>query len=745
MKPSTISTSASTGRFIIIALLIVAGFQTFAHAQEIVLGHTQEIVLESDSDYDALREAKAYQARRTRESIVIDGRVDEPAWDLAPADDDFYQNDPVRGAPPRDRTVLRILYDDVNLYIGIVCYQAGPTIIAELRRDFAPFDGDLLAVSLDTFDDDRNGFIFQTNPGGAKRDQQIAGGVRSSDWNGIYDVASYSDPDGWTAEFAIPFKTLRFDEVREGQRWGMNIFRIIRYSNESVIWTPAPRPFGPADMFISGSLVGLEGVTQGRNLYVKPFALAEFKPDASDDRSDYGAGFDVKYGVTSELTLDLTVNTDFSQVEVDEQQINLTRFSLFFPEKRDFFLENAGLFDVGGVVGTPGGTAGRDVIPFFSRRIGLSDAGTPLPIRGGARLTGKVGGFDLGVMNIQVGEKDGVPSDNWSILRLRRDIMANSDVGGFFFNRDTGGSSYWNRTAGADMNLRFFQRRFNISGFALRTETPDQDDENFAGRFDTSYRDNFFTVRGGYLSVGEGFHNDFGFTRRKAIRQGDFFFAVTPRPNTSLIRDVSPQVQSIYVTDRTNRVITREHRVGFRVNFQDGANFGLDRNMRFERLDQAFPIRADVEIPAGDHSFDDWNATFRTSGGRRITVGGNLRTGDFWNGRRRQTGMNVSYRQSLYFNSAISWARNKVELAGGDFTTDLIGLRLNFAFSPRMFFENFFQYNTDRRTVSSNVRFRFIHHPLSDFYVVYTEIRGTGGNPALNRTLTIKLNNLFVF
>ncbi len=731
------------GRILITVLLIVTGVPTLASAQG--------IVLESAGDYDALRAAKAYEAERTSETIVIDGRIDEPAWDLALADDDFYQNDPVRGAPPDERTVLRILYDDANLYIGIVCYQAGPIIIAELRRDFVPFDGDLLAVSLDTFDDDRNAFIFQTNPGGAKRDQQIAGGVRSSDWNGIYHVVSHIDEGWWSTEFAIPFKTLRFDEVREGQRWGMNIFRIIRYSNESVIWTPAPRPFGPADIFIYGSLVGLEGVTQGRNLYVKPFALAEFKPDATDDRNNFDAGFDVKYGVTSELTLDLTVNTDFSQVEVDEQQINLTRFSLFFPEKRDFFLENAGLFDVGGVTGTPAGAARRDVIPFFSRRIGLSDRGSPLPIRGGARLTGKIGGFDLGVMNIQVGsegDRDSAsytPSDNWSIFRLRRDIMANSDVGGFFFNRDTGGSPYWNRTAGADMNLRFFQRRFNISGFALRTDTPDKQDENVAGRFNASYRDNFFTVRGGYLSVGEGFQNDFGFTRRKAIRQGDFFFGITPRPNTRLIRDVSPQVQSTYVTDRTNRVITKEHRAGFRVNFQDGANIGLDRNMRFERLDQPFPIRSDIEIPAGDHGFDDWNASFRTSGGRRVSVGGNLRIGDFWDGERRQTGANLSYRQSIYLNTAISWSRNKVELAGGDFTTDLIGLRLNFAFSPRMFFENFFQYNTDRRTVASNVRFRFIHHPLSDFYIVYTEIRGTGGNPLLDRALAIKVNNLFVF
>ena len=717
--------------------LIGAGFPTLSSAQGLGVGSVE--------DYDALRAAKVYEARRTSERIVIDGRVDEPAWEQVVADDDFYQNDPVRGAPPDDRTVLRILYDDVNLYVGIVCYQAGPPIIAELRRDFAPFDGDLLAVTLDTFDDDRNGFIFQTNPGGAKRDQQIAGGVRSSDWSGVYDVVSHIDEGWWSTEYAIPFKTLRFDEVREGQRWGLNIFRIIRYSNESVIWTPAPRPFGPADMFISGSLVGVEGVTQGRNLYVKPFVLAEFKPDAPDGRSDYDAGFDVKYGVTSELTLDLTVNTDFSQVEVDEQQINLTRFSLFFPEKRDFFLENAGLFDIGGAVGTPVGGARRGLIPFFTRRIGLSDAGSPLPIRGGVRLTGKVGGFDVGAMNIQVGEKDGIPSDNWTVLRLRRDIMANSDFGGFFFNRDTGGSRDWNRTAGADMNLRFFQRRFIISGFAIRADTPDNNEENLAGRFETSYRDNLFTARGAYLSVGAGFENDFGFTRRQAIRQGDFFFGVRPRPNTSLIRDLSPQVQSTYVTDRTNRVITREHRVGFRVNFQDGANIGLDRNMRFERLDQAFPIRSDIEIPAGDHSFDDWNATFRTSGGRRTTVGGNLRTGDFWDGSRRQTGLNLSYRQSIYFNTAVSWSRNKVELTGGDFTTDLVGLRLNFAFSPRMFFENFIQYNTDRGTVSSNVRFRFIHHPLSDFYVVYTEVRGTGGNPELDRRLTIKLNNLFAF
>ena len=435
--------------------------------------------------------------------------------------------------------------------------------------------------------------------------------------------------------------------------------------------------------------------------------------------------------------------------------MNLTRFSLFFPEQRDFFLENQGLFDVGGGGGGggPGGGAvigggGRDVIPFFSRRIGLSSSGAPLPIVAGARLTGRVAGFDVGLMNIQVDSEGETPSDNWSVLSFKRNILSNSDIGTFLFNRDQGGGTgYWNRSGGADVNLRFFQRRLIVAGFGMNTYTPADDKDNFAGQFQTSYRDDFYTFRGSFMTVEDGFHNDFGFIRREAIRKTNAFAGIRPRPNSGrgLIRELFPQIDTNLITDQQDRLLTRTHRAGISINFRDGDSFTINRNMRFERLEEEFSIRSGVNIPAGDYAFNDWNVSFSGSGRRKLTGNASLTHGDFWTGTQRQRRLGVRYRQSIHFTTQADWSRNRIELDEGSFTTDLIGFRLDFAFSPRMFLENFIQYNTDANTVSSNIRYRFLHHPLSDFFIVYNEQRGVSGNTELERALLIKLTNLFSF
>ena len=701
------------------------------------------------TNFEVVRAEKVYHAVRTSDEIRIDGVIDETGWEAADWVGDFYQDDPVRGAPATEDTRFRILYDDDNVYIAFILEQAGPTIVSEMKRDFAARNGDVIALLIDTFDDDRNGFAFQTNPSGAKRDHQIAAGVRSPDWNGVYDVATSIEDFGWTAEFAIPFRTLRFDDTKPVQRWGLNILRVIRYSNERLLWVPGPRPFGFWDIFLGGAIDGIEGVKPGRNLYVKPFAVSSFRPDDEAGRSQTDVGLDLKYGVTADLTLDLTVNTDFSQVEVDTQQVNLTRFNLFFPEKREFFLENAGLFDVGGNTGTflgaGGGARSRDLVPFFSRRIGLSDSGQPLPIRAGARLTGKLGGFDVGAMNIQVGREGETPADNWNILRLRREILTNSDVGTFLFNRQTLDTGDWNRSTGADANFRFLGQRLTFSGFGMKTYTPGDDTGNFAGRVGASFQDNLFTARTSFVTIEDGFHNDFGFTPRESIRKTDFLTGVRPRPSRGPIRQIFPQFESSYVTDQSNELLTREHRVGVSIDFHAGDTMSFNRNMRFERLKESFDIRSGIEVPVGDHSFNDWEARVQTSGGRRFAFTASAKRGDFWTGTLRQNRLGMNFRHGIHFSSQLTWSRNKVELVAGTFKTDLVALRANVAISPRVVFENFVQYNSESKTISSNFRFRFIHRPLSDFFVVYTELRGVGGNDRLIRSLTVKFTRLLSF
>ncbi len=391
-----------------------------------------------------------------------------------------------------------------HIYVSVVAYQEDPIIISELKREFAATDGDAIVLFFDTFNDDRNGFAFLTNAGSAIRDLQISGGVPNENWDGIYDVVSRIHDWGWSAEFAIPFKTLRFNEAAS-QTWGFNIQRITRHRNEWVQWSPAPRPFRIFEASVAGTLEGIEGVQQGRNLKIKPFIVgnAQGGSASSTDLDKVDAGLDLKLGVTSQLTLDVTVNTDFSQVEADDQQVNLTRFGLFFPEKREFFLENLGLFDVcgnaagggggggggggrggggrggGGRGGGGGGRGGnarcgadRDIVPFFSRRIGLSDGGDPLSIPGGGRLTGKAAGLDVGLLYMRVSGRQEIPSNHWMVGRLRKDVFANSQVGGFVFHRDADRADDWNRVVGADGSFNLFQQRLSLSGFVMRTQAP---------------------------------------------------------------------------------------------------------------------------------------------------------------------------------------------------------------------------------------------------------------------------------
>ncbi len=700
------------------------------------------------TNYEAVRRTRVYHIQRTASRIDIDGSIDEEAWKQAEMSDTFYQQDPKTGMPGTERTELRLLYDDDNIYISVVCHQEGPVLISELRRDYAPVDGDTIGVLLDTFDDDRNGFTFQMNPGNAQRDQQIAGSTRSQDWDGVYTTAAKIQAPGWTAEMAIPFKTLRFDPGTS-QRWGMNFYRIIRYKNEWVNWSPAPRPFRFFDVFLAGTLEGLEGIRQGRNLKIKPFTVANYRPDVSVSflrRKEASAGVDLKYGVTSELTLDLTINTDFSQVEADEQQVNLTRFSLFYPEKREFFLENAGIFQIGGqgITSTTTAGQGRDIIPFFSRKIGLTN-GEPVPIRGGARLSGRAAGFQIGVLNMQVGKQGSFTANNWFVGRVSKDILANSNIGGFIFNREALDSLDWNRSGGADATFRFLKRRLVLSGFAMKTYTPGHDEKNLAAEMQTIFSDNLWNVRASHVTIQDDYRNDFGFEPRKAIRKSQTGGGLTPRPKTGPIREISPNFESNYITDQTDRLLTRTHEVGADVMFHSGDMFSIDRVMNFERLTSKFQIRKEFSIAQGDYHFNAVNTQMNLSRFRPIYGTVSLKTGDFWTGTLRDSSILAGVKPNVHIRAELTWNRSNAKLVEGAFKTDLVRARLNLAFSARMFLENLLQYNRDAKTLTSNIRFRFMHHPLSDLFVVYNETRGVSSNMELNRAVSVKLTHLFGF
>jgi hypothetical protein len=677
--------------------------------------------------------------------IVIDGILDEREWTLAPAAADFTQKEPREGQPATEPTEVRLLYDDENLYIGVYCFDsAGPggLIVTDLRRDYAPNAGDHFSVVLDTFDDNRNAFVFSTNPGGAFREGQMGGDGKTAnfDWDAIWWVKSKITELGWQFEMAIPFKTLRFRD-NERQVWGVNFYRKIRRKNEDTYWSPIPRPYGVSRISLAGELEGISGMRQGRNLYIKPYLSTPVERREGDD-VDFvpEVGFDVKYGLTPGLTLDLTVNTDFAQVEADEQQINLTRFSLFFPEKREFFLENANIFQFGKQV--RGFRSSQDIIPFFSRRIGIEN-GQVVPILGGVRLSGTAGSYRLGFLSMQTDNFEETPSTNFSVARVRRDILLNSDIGAIFINKQVN-SEEFNRTYGVDTNLNFF-RYLNIASFLLKTDTSGIQGKDGTADLSVNWTDRLLNIKAEYLTIQDNFNPEVGFAPRTGIRKSTGEFTVRPRPGEAIpwIREFRPSVSVEYITDQENVLETRRSDQNISVSFEDSSNLWFTRRERFERLDEPFEIREGQEIAVGDYQFTEYSTSFSTNRSRMFSGGATLRTGDFFDGDKDSYQMNFNFHPGQ-LGAEVSWSYDDVNLPSGDFTTSLVTSRWRYSFNPSMFMNALIQYNSTIKEFSSNIRFNFIYKPLSDLFLVYNERRSTTGE-VVERAFIAKLTYVFDF
>jgi hypothetical protein len=515
-------------------------------------------------DYDTAHLQRRLPAVRAEGPITIDGVFEEPAWSRASVASGFVQNEPREGAPATYDTEVRVLYDDQALYFAVFARDDEPSriIVNDLKEDFATGNSDGFRIILDTFHDERNGYQFATNPAGAKWDAQMSneGRENNADWDGIWEVGARIGATGWYAEIRIPFRTLRFssDDV---QTWGVNFERKVRRLNEDSHWAPLPRIYDLERVSLAGRVEDLRSLRRGRNLRVKPYAAGSSNTiGAGSTTGDFDGGFDVKYGVTSGLVWDFTVNTDFSQVEADEQQINLTRFSLFFPEKRDFFLENSGIFQFGaGTTGFAAGTGGgggggggggrqtADLRMFFSRRIGLSDAGEAIPIIAGTRLTGRQGAYSVGVLNVQQDAHAGEPGTNVTAIRVRRDVLANSDIGAILLAREPSGPQF-NRVGGVDANFRFGSY-LNVNGYAAKSFAPApivaRAGNEYASRAGLNYAGRVWQIQASYEGVGERFENELGFVPRRGV---DNYFAFAarrfrPRAVASVIREIRPHVQ----------------------------------------------------------------------------------------------------------------------------------------------------------------------------------------------------------
>ena len=712
---------------------------------------------------------------RISEPPKIDGLVTEALWQHLDVATDFIQQNPDEGELSTERTEIRVGFDDQNLYIGIICFDSEPEniVVTQNRRDAELDDTDSVQILLDTFNDDQNAFIFGTSPTGIEFDGQVSkagqtrgggggparaggggGGAQRGgaaafnlNWDGVWNVRSRITERGWESEIVIPFRTLRYHPG--ASVWGMNVVRNLRRRNELSYWSPISRAFELTQVSMAGSLSGLETRAQ-RNLKLLPYVLGGFSQDYNrvdnQTKVERDVGLDVKYSLTPSLTLDATVNTDFAQVEVDDEQVNLTRFDLFFPEKRSFFLENSGFFEFG----TP-----REVEIFFSRRIGLDDDRNPVPINVGARVSGKVGPYQIGLLNMQTRSVDGAaPANNYSVARFSRELPNRSSIGVIGVNRqattDFGNSRRYNRTFGADANIGIgeFGNWFN---YVAKTQTPgiNNSDHAYSSRFE--YDDSRHEFSLGYLEVGHNFNPEVGFVQRGGFKKPEYFYRYTHYLDGGPIRSIEPHfLGESWLTLGTNEKESGFEHYHIDSRWQNGGRLGVAFNRNFERLDVPFEVHPGVFIPIGRYQFNEMIANFQTDPSQPLFFGGNAASGDFYNGSIRTLRGSLGYRKGKNLTWTGSWVRNFIDLPMGDFDTDLVGLRFNWSLTPKSFFQTFSQYNSRTQQIGHNIRLGLLSTSSTGLFIVFNTANLTTDyldpheiqRRTLSRALFVKFNYL---
>jgi hypothetical protein len=725
-------------------------------------------------NYETARFERRLVAKRTLTPIAIDGVLSEADWKDAPVATGFIQNDPHEGEPATHDTEVRVLYDADNLYFGVLAHDAEPSriIVNDITRDFNTRSGDVFGLVLDTFHDERNGFMFETNPAGAMFDAQFVNEGRefNQNWDGVWYVKSRITEDGWETEMAIPFKTVRFQDL-DDQTWGLNFVRRTRRLNEDSYWAPLPRIYRFTRLSLAGTLEDLDGLQPRRDIKVTPYA----KADASDSalltelEGNFAAGVDAKLGIGTGLRLDLTVHTDFSEVEADVQQINLSRFSLFFPEKRDFFLENSGLFWFGtpqdqrlsqfqasfGTAGSSsnlrgGQSRGEDLIFFFSRRVGLSEAGLPIPVIGGARFTGRAGDYDIGLLNIQTGEAPELTGlaangDNFTVARVRRNVFENSDIGVIFIDRENMETDHYNRGYGFDANFKLTQT-VSLNGYVAKTASPNLSGDDLAGRAAWGYEGRLFEIRNAVSTLQDHFNPEVGFAPRLGVKRSSNFLGYHYRPSwwTGFLREINPHVEFEYFADQSNVVVSKYLNYHFAFELQNGGLFEWGLNTNVEQPQVDFPIYPGVVIPPGYYDFNEWFAFLFTDTSRTLSANFRIATGDFYSGDKQSASAGAVLKLGEKFSAQADWSYNDITLVEGAFRTHLLTTRFAYNFSTRMFLNGLVQYNSVAKEWNSNIRFNFIHHPLSDLFIVYNDLRDDLGLMK-NRALIVKYTQLLSF
>ncbi len=658
-------------------------------------------------------------------TVVVDGVLDEVVWQQAERGGGFRQRQPVELAPATEPTEVQVAFDTETLFVAVRAFDREPEriIAGEMGLDVGIFRDDGVVLLLDTFHDRRNAYFFETNANSSRTDGLVTDEGRdfNTDWDTIWTVRSRVGADGWTAEFAIPLSSLRFDPDRDV--WGFQVRRSIKRKEELTFWAPLGLDADLFRMSQAGTLTGLSGLQRSRSLRVKPFLVGTTASssggDAFGDGDELDAGLDVKWGITNGLTLDATINTDFAETEVDEVQTNLTRFPLFFPEKREFFLENAGIFQFG-----PG--LGPFLRPFFSRRIGIAEDGRMVDLEYGARLAGRQGPWNIGLLGARTGalaaDADAgfgaVPSNDWGVARVKRNLGERSFAGVFASHR-AGSDGSWQRVLGADVNWKPDDRwRFWLFGADSDDSEGTEDAHTFGAT--AGYQSDHFRSTLVLWEIGENWDPDAGFIVRNGTR--NYFLESTwePRPAWKGVRNTFHQFTVDYFEDLDGRKesVFVEFDI-FGLTLLSGDFMTLFPHYRFERLDSPFEISDGVVIPAGEYSWNDIAFFITTPTSRPIDTDFSITYGDFFDGERLSTSLFLQWRPGKHFRTRTTWTHDEIDLPGGSFDTNVVRQRFEVSFTPDLVIHALIQASDASDDLGVNLRLNWHYRPGSDLFVVY--------------------------
>ena len=664
------------------------------------------------------------------ESISLDGRLDEDIWQRAEAAADFVQVEPSNGDLATEPTEVRIAYDSESLYLGILCFDSEPEKVLgnQLERDGFLSADDRFMWTIDTYLDGRTGYFFEINPLGSIGDSLVGsggggfGGGGGRAWDGIWMARVVKSDLGWTAEIEIPFRTVNFDP--EAPAWGINFQRSVRRKNEESRWHGWARNQNLREMSSAGLVIGIEQVSQGAGLDIQPYLAAKhFNGTGTGEpvENSVDAGVDLFYSLTPKLQASFTINTDFAETEVDDRQVNLSRFPLFFPEKRDFFLAGLGFFGFSR-------ESIRTVSPFFSRTIGLDDDGNPQPIPFGAKVAGQIGSHDIGFLQVRTGDSGDFRGENFTVFRDRNRFWSQSYLGMIYTRRAGDETSGPDRhTVGADFSLNTSQFRgadnLEFSGFYLWTSNPEDTGESESYGVRLEYPNDLWDARVSFREVQENYDPAMGFSRREDIRQFNPALEFSPRPRDhSWIRQFSFQISLDRNTDTENQLLSRSLDLKvFHMNTHAGDQIQVHVQSEFEYLDEDFEIHDGVILPmGGEYDFTRYRLAARTAGRRPFSIRSELEWGDFFSGQRREFSADVTVRPRPGLRLELGGEWNRVELAEGNFSTSLFEAEVSSQFGPWISLANDVQYDSVTRELGWQARFRWILRPGNDFFLVYS-------------------------